>query len=79
VCRLLRDVPVTELKHNFDELTAGSREVERANDAQNTEHDASDIAGSESTSGAPSKTPALDTYTSNLTQRAREGKIDPVI
>ncbi|MDR6204369.1 type VI secretion system ATPase TssH [Paraburkholderia sp. SIMBA_055] len=76
---LLRDVPVTELKHNFDELTAGSREVERANDAQNTEHDASDIAGSESVPGAPSKTPALDTYTSNLTQRAREGKIDPVI
>ncbi|MFL9979040.1 type VI secretion system ATPase TssH [Paraburkholderia graminis] len=76
---LLRDVPVTELKHNFDELTAGSREVERANDAQNTEHDASDIAGSESVPGAPSRTPALDTYTSNLTQRAREGKIDPVI
>jgi len=76
---LLRDVPATELKHNFDELTAGSREVERANDAQNTEHDASDIAGSESVPGAPSKTPALDTYTSNLTQRAREGKIDPVI
>ena len=76
---LLRDVPVTELKHNFDELTAGSREVERANDAQNTEHDASDIACSESVPGAPSKTPALDTYTSNLTQRAREGKIDPVI
>ncbi|MDR6471924.1 type VI secretion system protein VasG [Paraburkholderia graminis] len=76
---LLRDVPVTELKHNFDELTAGSGEVERANDAQNTEHNTSDIAGSESTSGAPSKTPALDTYTSNLTQRAREGKIDPVI
>ncbi|MDR6477908.1 type VI secretion system protein VasG [Burkholderia sp. OAS925] len=76
---LLRDVPVTELKHNFDELTAGSREVERANDAQNTEHSTSDIAGSESVPGAPSKTPALDTYTSNLTQRAREGKIDPVI
>ena len=76
---LLRDVPATELKHNFDELTAGSREVERANDAQNTEHSTSDIAGSESVPGAPSKTPALDTYTSNLTQRAREGKIDPVI
>jgi type VI secretion system protein VasG len=76
---LLHDVPVTELKHNLDELTAGSREVERANDAQNTEHSTSDIAGSESVPGAPSKTPALDTYTSNLTQRAREGKIDPVI
>ena len=26
-----------------------------------------------------SKTPALDQYTTNLTERAREGKIDPVI
>ena len=29
--------------------------------------------------GGPSKSPALDQYTVNLTQRAREGKIDPVI
>ncbi|MFL9947948.1 type VI secretion system ATPase TssH [Paraburkholderia agricolaris] len=76
---LLRDVRVTDLKHKFDELTAGSREVERSNDAENEADGASDAAAADSAPGAPSKTPALDTYTSNLTQRAREGKIDPVI
>ncbi|MFL9883855.1 type VI secretion system ATPase TssH [Paraburkholderia agricolaris] len=76
---LLRDVRVTDLKHKFDELTAGSREVERSNDAENEADGASEAAATDSAPGAPSKTPALDTYTSNLTQRAREGKIDPVI
>ncbi|MFM0283673.1 type VI secretion system ATPase TssH [Paraburkholderia sediminicola] len=76
---LLRDVRVTDLKHKFDELTAGSREVERSNGAENAAEGVSDAAAADSALGAPSKTPALDTYTSNLTQRAREGKIDPVI
>ncbi|MFM0030827.1 type VI secretion system ATPase TssH [Paraburkholderia madseniana] len=76
---LLRDVRVTDLKHKFDEMTAGSREVERSNAAENAAEGASDVATADSAPGAPSKTPALDTYTSNLTQRAREGKIDPVI
>ncbi len=76
---LLRDVRVTDLKHKFDELTAGSREVERSNGAENAVEGVSDAAAADSALGAPSKTPALDTYTSNLTQRAREGKIDPVI
>ncbi|WP_176060717.1 type VI secretion system ATPase TssH [Paraburkholderia sp. BCC1876] len=76
---LLRDVRVTDLKHKFDELTAGSREAERSSAADSASDDASDIAANEGVPGAPSKTPALDTYTSNLTQRARDGKIDPVI
>ncbi|MFM0058935.1 type VI secretion system ATPase TssH [Paraburkholderia phytofirmans] len=76
---LLRDVRVTEMKHKFDELTAGSREVERSNETQSEGDNASDPGATAATPGAPSKTPALDTYTSNLTQRAREGKIDPVI
>ncbi|PQV48043.1 type VI secretion system ATPase TssH [Paraburkholderia sp. BL21I4N1] len=76
---LLRDVRVTDLKHKFDELTAGSREAERSSAADSAGDDASDSAANETAPGAPSKTPALDTYTSNLTQRARDGKIDPVI
>ncbi len=80
---LLRDVRVTDLKHKFDDLTAGSREVERSNAAHGLEESASNAASyaanEDAATGAPSKTPALDTYTSNLTQRAREGKIDPVI
>ncbi|NPT57007.1 type VI secretion system ATPase TssH [Paraburkholderia elongata] len=76
---LLRDVRVTDLKHKFDEMTAGSREVERSNGAENAAEGVSEATAADSALGAPSKTPALDTYTSNLTQRAREGKIDPVI
>ncbi|HEX7909245.1 MAG TPA: type VI secretion system ATPase TssH, partial [Paraburkholderia sp.] len=76
---LLREVRVTDLKHKFDELTAGSREVERSNMAQGDTDSAADQAATDAAPGAPSKTPALDTYTSNLTQRARDGKIDPVI
>ncbi|MFM0083921.1 type VI secretion system ATPase TssH [Paraburkholderia sediminicola] len=76
---LLRDVRVTDLKHKFDEMTAGSREVERSHAAENAAEGVSDATAADSAPGAPSKTPALDTYTSNLTQRAREGKIDPVI
>ncbi|MFM0365881.1 type VI secretion system ATPase TssH [Paraburkholderia sediminicola] len=76
---LLRDVRVTDLKHKFDEMTTGSREVERGNATENAAEGVSDATAADSAPGAPSKTPALDTYTSNLTQRAREGKIDPVI
>lgn len=35
--------------------------------------------GAAAPAAALSKTPALDQYTTNLTERAREGKIDPVI
>ncbi|REG49475.1 type VI secretion system protein VasG [Paraburkholderia sp. BL6669N2] len=76
---LLRDVRVTDLKHKFDELTAGSREVERSNETQSAGDNAGDPVATATAPGTPSKTPALDTYTSNLTQRARDGKIDPVI
>ncbi|MGU7776019.1 type VI secretion system ATPase TssH [Burkholderia sp. MR1-5-21] len=74
------DVRVTDLKHKFDEITAGSSEAEpRQADAE----DGGDTPAAGAADGAPaagpSKTPALDTYTTNLTQRARDGKIDPVI
>ncbi|WP_009980976.1 type VI secretion system ATPase TssH [Burkholderia pseudomallei] len=71
-------VRVDDLKHKFDEIAAGSSEAE-------PRHADADVAvpdGAAASGDAPrgsSKTPALDTYTTNLTQRAREGKIDPVI
>jgi type VI secretion system protein VasG len=69
-----------ELKHKLDELTAGSEEsaaaVRRA-DAPNEPDTFSQAPGE--ALGASSKTPALDQYTTNLTQRAREGLVDPVI
>lgn len=67
-----------ELKHKLPELTQGSQEAAesvRAADAPaaDSEADAAEQAA------APGKTPALDQFTTNLTQRARDGKVDPVI
>ncbi|KVK97487.1 type VI secretion system ATPase TssH [Burkholderia ubonensis] len=73
------EIRVTDLKHKFDEITAGSSEAEprqaEAGDGDGGDAPALDAAPA----GGPPKTPALDTYTTNLTQRARDGKIDPVI
>jgi type VI secretion system protein VasG len=76
---LFRDVRVTDLKHKFDELTVGSCEMERNADASSAEGGERDGDLQPAQNGGPSKTPALDTYTTNLTQRARDGHIDPVI
>ena len=75
---LFESFRLEELKHDFAALTAGSEEagqgVALGDDAG---------AAADATDGKPaaalSKTPALDQYTTNLTERAREGKIDPVI
>ncbi|HDR8962093.1 type VI secretion system ATPase TssH [Burkholderia vietnamiensis] len=73
------EMNVTDLKHKFDEIMAGSSEAEpRQPDGGDGGDAVSDVAPGAS-AGGPSKTPALDTYTTNLTQRARDGKIDPVI
>ncbi|BCF94235.1 type VI secretion system ATPase TssH [Paraburkholderia largidicola] len=72
---LFAQVRVTELKHRFNELTQGSRESETVSTTGEEAATMEDPARA----NAASKTPALDTYTTNLTQRAREGHIDPVI
>ncbi|GJH33962.1 type VI secretion system ATPase TssH [Paraburkholderia hospita] len=72
---LFAEVRVTELKHRFNELTQGSRESETVSTSGEEAASMEDPARA----NAASKTPALDTYTTNLTQRAREGHIDPVI
>ncbi|MFA1682095.1 type VI secretion system ATPase TssH [Achromobacter dolens] len=73
--RLFESFRLEELKHDFAALTAGSEEagqsVALGDDAAQGE--------AASPAAALSKTPALDQYTTNLTERAREGKIDPVI
>ena len=82
---MLSQVPVEQLKHRFDEATAGSIEAPRVDAPANSGAgaagmaDAAEAALDPTLPAAPSKTPALDTYTTNLTQRAREGHIDPVI
>jgi type VI secretion system protein VasG len=64
-----------DIKHNLAKITAGSQEAvaeEGANAA------GGDPVG-ELDAAAPNKTPALDQFTTNLTARARDGKVDPVI
>ncbi len=66
---------VDQIKHNLDKLAAGSQEAVVVEPKQ---EEGSDPVG-ELTTSAASKTPALDQFTTNLTQRARDGKVDPVI
>jgi type VI secretion system protein VasG len=65
-----------ELKHRLHELTIGSAE---AAEAAGAAAPAAQTAQAPGQAPAASATPALDQYTTNLTQRAREGHIDPVI
>ena len=70
--------PLDELKHKLDEVTRRSAESVAASEATRP---AGDDSGSNGRSAAPgvSKTPALDQFTTNLTQRAQQGLVDPVI
>ncbi|WP_025141193.1 type VI secretion system ATPase TssH [Achromobacter sp. DH1f] len=73
--RLFESFRLQELKHDFAALTEGSEEAGQSvalGDGAAQGDAAAPAAGL-------SKTPALDQYTTNLTERAREGKIDPVI
>ncbi|MEN3109839.1 type VI secretion system ATPase TssH [Uliginosibacterium paludis] len=77
--KLFVKFPLDEIKHKLTELTVGSDEAVQA--VSNTSRDddlpdAGDMAAAGN--GAP-RTPALDQFTTDLTRRAAEGKIDPVI
>lgn len=70
-----------DLKHNLVKLTTGTQE----DDGCETEHNGDnqvEYGGdpvADLTAKVVTKTPALDQFTTNLTQRARDGKVDPVI
>ncbi|MDN2712307.1 type VI secretion system ATPase TssH [Janthinobacterium sp. SUN118] len=77
---LFQQFKLDELKHKLESLTEGSQELAGAAAGET----AADGAGGDPVSelqgrAAASKTPALDQFTVNLTARARDGKIDPVI
>jgi type VI secretion system protein VasG len=67
----LQKVSVEELHKHFADLTAGSAEGETVSAAVG-EAPEPGVRG-------PSKTPALDQFTIDLTDRARRGQIDPVL
>jgi type VI secretion system protein VasG len=69
-----------DIKHNLTKITAGSQEAVAAPDAgAEGEGQGGDPVGELGAAAAGSKTPALDQFTTNLTARARDGKVDPVI
>jgi type VI secretion system protein VasG len=74
--RQFAGIPLDRLKHDFDRLTHGSDEAPAlVPDAPAPSAD----PVTELQANAPGKTPALDQYTTCLTARARDGKLDPVI
>jgi type VI secretion system protein VasG len=75
--RLFAEFPLDRLKHDFDKLTRGSSEAAAPASCM-TQGQGGDPVG-ELEAQAPGKTPALDQFTTCLTSRAREGKVDPVI
>ena len=74
--RLFARFPLDRLKHDLERLTRGSVEVQQ--EAPVAVESGADAA-TELTQAAAGKTPALDQYTTCLTARARDGKVDPVI
>ncbi|HKY09185.1 MAG TPA: type VI secretion system ATPase TssH [Candidatus Binatia bacterium] len=68
----LQKVSVEELHKHFPDLTTGTAEDEITSAATPGEDDGPTTRG-------PSKTPSLDQFTIDLTERARKGQIDPVL
>jgi type VI secretion system protein VasG len=73
--KLFAQVPIDRLKHDFDKLTRGSDE---AVSSAPSESGGGDPVSELEQAGAH-MTPALDQFTTCLTQRARDGKLDPAI
>ncbi|NQD76051.1 type VI secretion system ATPase TssH [Pseudomonas sp. CM27] len=69
----LEKINADDLRLNLTGLVEGSTESRQASPL------ASPAAPAASSAKAGGKTPALDQYTINLTQSAREGRIDPVL
>ncbi|CAN7453119.1 type VI secretion system ATPase TssH [Massilia sp. LjRoot122] len=73
---LFRQFPIDRLKHEFQKITRGSQEAQPVVMEQ---PDSPGDAADEIAAGPARATPALDQYTTCLTQRARDGTVDPVI
>ena len=76
VSRQFAEFDLDRIKHHFDDVTAGSAEAPTVAAAP-ARGEGADPVGELQREKA--KTPALDQFTTNLTQRARDGKVDPVI
>ncbi|WP_338764985.1 type VI secretion system ATPase TssH [Massilia sp. METH4] len=70
--RLFDRFPVDELKHNLEKFTRDSAETQVAAATE-------EPAVADPVQQVAAKTPALDQFTTDLTQLARDGGIDPVV
>ena len=80
--RSLEKINLETLTKNFHALTEASSEAKDARalgDAGGAVGGDAAAPGAAAGGGRPSKTPNLDQYCINLTQRARDGKLDPVL
>jgi len=75
--KLFDKFDVEQIKHKLDKIAAGSQEAVAVQTEAKADEGADPVG--EMSAQAGSKTPALDQFTTNLTQRARDGKVDPVI
>ncbi|MGB9605843.1 MAG: Clp protease N-terminal domain-containing protein, partial [Bryobacteraceae bacterium] len=72
VSREMQKIPAEDLRKNFSSIVAGSHE-----DSIPAMREA--VPALPGRGAAPGKTPFLEQYTIDLTTRAREGKLDPVL
>ena len=75
----LAAVNVETLRKNFHAIVEASSESRDARPMSDAASAPIASGGDAASPGKPSATPNLDQYCSNLTQRAREGKLDPVL
>ena len=75
--KLFNQFNLDDIKHNLATVTHGSQEADV--EATPIEDEGGDPVGEMASKVAACKTPALDQFTTNLTARARDGKVDPVI
>ncbi|MES2742016.1 MAG: type VI secretion system ATPase TssH [Pseudomonadota bacterium] len=77
--KLFNKFNLDDIKHNLAKLSEGSQEALEASQVEGQDEGQGGDPVGELTAKAAGKTPALDQFTTNLTQRARDGKVDPVI
>ncbi|WP_284618493.1 type VI secretion system ATPase TssH [Aquabacterium humicola] len=79
--RLFARFRLDELKHRLGEFTVGSQEAAEAVHVDPSATADEGVAAADGSTATPAAraTPALDRYTTQLTQRARDGQLDPVI
>lgn len=79
VSKEFEKVPIDSLRKSLWQLTVDSQETRETPATSGSTGSGGASGTTKSPSGAPSRTPALDQFTINLTDRAKKNQIDPVL